>query len=162
MELNYHIYLLERFSSVNITRIQEFIEKFVDMNSIKDVSKQMTEGEIIYFIRLETNMFEDLASRVQNHFEYELAEYTMFLHNHYHIERWTDSMEIIHAAIAYQVSDTVWEFYYQDGTFDVEEKIGTVEDEVCFLYKLELDSSQENREEALEKSFDDWISTFFK
>ena len=40
MELNYHIYLLERFSSVNITRIQEFIEKFVDMNSIKDVSNK--------------------------------------------------------------------------------------------------------------------------
>ncbi len=79
--------MLEKFSSLNITRIQEFIEKFVAMNSIKDVSNQIIEGEIIYFIRMETNMFEDLATKVQIHFEYELAEYTMFLHNHYHMER---------------------------------------------------------------------------
>ncbi|WP_196426624.1 hypothetical protein [Lysinibacillus cavernae] len=43
----------------------------------------------------------------------------------------------------------------------MEEKIGTVEEEICFINKLELNSSQENIEDTLEKSFDDWLNTKF-
>ncbi|MGE8033610.1 hypothetical protein [Lysinibacillus sp. NPDC093692] len=124
------------------------------------MSTQITKGEIMYSVRMETNIFEELASKMLDRFKYELSEYTMFLHDHYHIDRITDNYEIIHAVIAYQVSETVWEFYYQDGILDVAKKTGTVAGETCYLYKLELDSSEDNLEKNLEKSFDDWLKTF--
>ncbi|MFJ7406349.1 MULTISPECIES: hypothetical protein [unclassified Lysinibacillus] len=62
MRFHYHMYWLERFTSVNIIRIQEFIEDYLKMKSVKDVLKQISEGEIIFLVHTETNIFEELAS----------------------------------------------------------------------------------------------------
>ena len=82
------------------------------MKSIKDVSTQTSEGEISYLVHMETDIFEELASKVLNQFAYKLSEYTMFLHNHCHFTRYTDNNDIIHVVTAYHVSENVWEFYY--------------------------------------------------
>lgn len=159
MKLHYNIYLLERFSSVNIIRIQEFIDEYLKIKSIKDVSTQISEGEISYLVHMETDIFEELASKVLNQFEYELSEYTMFLHNHCHFTRYTDNDDIIHAVTAYHVSENVWEIYYDGSILDVPKNTGTVEGETRYIYKLELDPSDDNQEKTLEKSFDDWLNT---
>ncbi|MFJ7649159.1 hypothetical protein ACIQ1H_16580 [Lysinibacillus sp. NPDC097279] len=159
MKLRYHIYLLEEYSTVDIIKIQEFIEEYLKMNSVEDVSNQISEGKIIYYAHLETKIFEELASKVLNQFDYELSEYTIFIHNHCHIDRYNDNNHIIHSVTAYQISETVWEFYYEDGILDVPKNTGTVEGQTCYLYKLEIESSKDNLTNTLEKSFDDWLNT---
>ncbi|KMY32034.1 hypothetical protein ACZ11_07645 [Lysinibacillus xylanilyticus] len=142
---------------MNIIRIQEFIEKYLKMKSIKDVSTQITEGGIIYLVYMETDIFEELASKVLNQFEYELSEYTMIMHNHCHFTKYNDNDDIIHEVIAYQVCENVWEFYY-GGILDVPKNTGTIEEGGdYYIYKLELDPSDDNPKKTMEKSLDDWL-----